>query len=137
MRSSQFKQGNPGKPKGAISKTAKYIRDFLADVMLDNLPQLQADLDKMKPRDKWAILKGLSDKFLPDLTHTDLTSSVNGQIKFVVEYIDEKPVYQTIELINDDEPKLIDSEVVRFEQLDEVNNLVHVSPRTEPNSAKD
>ena len=129
--------GNPGgRPKGAINKSAKIIRDFLADVMMDNLPRLQEDLDKMKPFQRWTILKTLSDKFLPTLTHTDLEANVNGQVKFVVEYIDEKPAYQTIELINDDKPKLIDSEVVNFEQLDQVNSLVHVSPGIEPNSTK-
>lgn len=34
MKDHLFKKGNSGKPKGAISKNAKYIRDFLADVMM-------------------------------------------------------------------------------------------------------
>ncbi|SFW90992.1 hypothetical protein [Chitinophaga sancti] len=128
MKDHLFKAGNKGKPKGAISKTAKYIRDFLADVMLDNLPQLQADLDKMKPRDKWAILKGLSDKFLPDLTHTDIEANVNGQVKFVVEYVDSNIQHlQSIESTND---TLI--EEAQFEQLDQSISLVHVSPGIEP-----
>lgn len=45
----QFKQGNPGKPKGAIHKSTRIVKDVFADVF----SQIQAD--KKANLKAWAI----------------------------------------------------------------------------------
>ena len=64
--------GNPkGRPEGSENKISKNIKDMLQNVYDGNLVGIQTDLDNMSPKDKWATLNKMSDKFLPSLKSID------------------------------------------------------------------
>ena len=46
----QFKEGNPGKPKGAVNKTTKAVKEVFAEVF----NQLQEDPEQEYHLTKWA-----------------------------------------------------------------------------------
>tara|TARA_R110000796_G_scaffold215671_1_gene331657 strand:+ start:1043 stop:1348 length:306 start_codon:yes stop_codon:yes gene_type:complete len=71
--------GNPkGRPEGSENKISKNIKDMLQMVYDGNLVGIQTDLDNMSPKDKWATLNKMSDKFLPNLKSVDNTVEVKG-----------------------------------------------------------
>ena len=50
-----FKQGNTlssGRPKGASNKSTEVVKRAVANLLENNLDNVQLDLDKMKPKDK-------------------------------------------------------------------------------------
>lgn len=60
--------GNPaGRPKGAKTKHVGEIRRFLLMAVEKNLPRFQEDLDKMRPFQRWMILKGMMQHCMPVL----------------------------------------------------------------------
>ena len=50
-----FKKGNnhsTGRPKGSSNKSTEIVKLSVANLLENNLDNVQADLDKMKPRDR-------------------------------------------------------------------------------------
>lgn len=96
----QFKKGNAGKPKGAVNKSTKQIREALQQIYSANMESLQTDLEKMSPFNRQQILDKLASKFLPSLTKNDNTNSIEGGVTIKVEYSDSN---------GKEDPKLQDS----------------------------
>jgi len=62
------KSGNPsGKPKGAINKTTKEIREAITYVVSNNLEGFQRDLDELSPKDRIKVLVDLIQYITPKL----------------------------------------------------------------------
>ena len=62
------KSGNPsGKPKGAINKTTKEIREAITFFVSTNLESFQSDLDALSPKDRIKVLVDLIQYITPKL----------------------------------------------------------------------
>ena len=62
------KSGNPsGKPKGAINKTTKEIREAITYIVSTNLEGFQSDLDSLSPKDRIKVLIDLIQYITPKL----------------------------------------------------------------------
>ena len=72
------KQGT-GRPKGSKNKSTSEIKDAFQQLLSLNVSQLQTDLGKMSPKDKWAILLKLGDKILPTLKSVDSKVEMQGE----------------------------------------------------------
>ena len=60
--------GNPsGKPKGAINKTTKEIRETITHIVSNNIDTIQNDLDELSPKDRIKILVDLIQYVMPKL----------------------------------------------------------------------
>ena len=81
-----------GRPKGSGNKIDQNIKDMLQGIYDGNLANIQSDLDNMSPKDKWATLNKMSDKFLPSLKAVDQKISVgdeNTSLGFSINYSDD------------------------------------------------
>jgi hypothetical protein len=81
------KSGNPyGRPKGSLNARTKDIRGFFTLIMEKNLPRLQKDLNGMTGFQRWQILNQLSNKFLPNLSATQIDAAVSGDLNISVSF---------------------------------------------------
>lgn len=81
--------GNPnGRPKGTKNKTTEEIRSFIQLVVDKNLVNLEADLERMNPTNRWIILDKVMKYFMPTLTKNDNNNMNSGEVKIQVEYVD-------------------------------------------------
>lgn len=80
MVHSRFKpgqSGNPsGRPKGVKNKVTTETRAWLQKIVNDNRDQLEKDLMKLDPRDRWNIIEKLLQYCLPKL------STIDASVKF-------------------------------------------------------
>ena len=60
----QFKTGNPGKPKGAANKTTLAARELFLSIMEGQQQYIEASLNKIRAKDPAKYLEVLS-KFYP------------------------------------------------------------------------
>lgn len=60
----QFKKGNPGKPKGAVNKTTKLVKEVFADVFNDLQKDKVANLKAWAKKNPTEFYK-LSSKLIP------------------------------------------------------------------------
>lgn len=73
----QFKENNPGRPKGAKNKVTNDIKLKFETLLTDNLENIQSDLDKLTPRWRVHYILELSKYVIPTLKaqeidlHTD------------------------------------------------------------------
>ena len=96
--------GNPsGRPKGSLNGRTKDIRGFFTLVMEKNLPRLQKDLNLMSSFQRWQILNQLSNKFLPNLSATQIDASVSGDLNIKVSFETKENRVQNIDDFEDAE----------------------------------
>lgn len=73
----KFKEGNPGKPKGAISLATKNAREAIARLVDDNAERMQGWLDEIAREDgplvAWKCMNDVIEYHIPKLSRTELT----------------------------------------------------------------
>lgn len=87
IRSSAFKKGNPGKPKGAVNKINRDIKEayrLLVEKNLDNLSLWLEKIADKNPEKAILIIKDLSEFVIPRLARQELTGKDGEKIKFNV-----------------------------------------------------
>lgn len=83
--------GNPnGRPKGSKNRTTEEIRTFIQMIVDKNLDNLEADLERMNPTNRWIIIDKISKYFMPTLSKNDNNNFNTGDITIKVKY-DEPP----------------------------------------------
>lgn len=60
----KFEKGNPGKPKGAVTKTSLKARELFTSIMEGQMDNVQSALEEVREDDRARYLDLLS-KFLP------------------------------------------------------------------------
>lgn len=71
----QFKKGNPGKPKGAENKTTKQAKELVVELVESGLDVAKAKLAQIEdPKDYLDTLAKFISYVVPKKTETDLTS---------------------------------------------------------------
>jgi hypothetical protein len=84
------KSGNPnGRPTGSKNRTTEEIRTFFQQILSANLENLEGDLIRMNPYQRWATLIAVGKKVLPDLNNNTNNDTISGGIDIVVKYADE------------------------------------------------
>ena len=82
--------GNPnGRPKGAVARTTKEMKEALQFIIDNNLYRLQEDLDRMSPGVRWGVLEKLKKYVIPTMSQTKVDAEVSGDIKIKIVYEDE------------------------------------------------
>jgi len=71
----KFQKGNTagGRTAGSKNKTTQKIREAYQQLIEDNLPQLQDDIDALKPAERLRFLIDLSNYVIPKLRNTEQT----------------------------------------------------------------
>ena len=83
--------GNPnGRPKGAVARTTKEMKEALQLIIDNNLYRLQEDLDKMSPGIRWTVLEKLKKYVIPTMSQTKIDAEVSGDINIKITYEDEE-----------------------------------------------
>jgi hypothetical protein len=92
MATALFEPGNTigkGRPKGAPNKTTQEMRDVMSAIHSKFLGQLEEDLNKMSPTNRWSILCKLAPFHMPTLSKNDNTNNTTGAVSIRVEYVDQ------------------------------------------------
>lgn len=67
--------GNPnGRPKGSPNKVTGELRSWVAQLIDSNKEQLEKDLKRLEPKDRWAVIEKLMQYTIPKM------QSINGCI---------------------------------------------------------
>jgi len=73
----KFEEGNPGKPKGAISNATKNAREAIARLVDDNSERMQGWLDEIAEKDgplvAWKCMNDVIEYHIPKLSRTEMT----------------------------------------------------------------
>lgn len=74
-----FGKGNPGKPKGAVTKISAKVRESIVNFLEANVDKIQEDFDKLQPKDRLQfvaeILPYATPKMASIQSETDLNVS--------------------------------------------------------------
>ena len=82
--------GNPnGRPKGAVARTTREMKEALQLIIDNNLYRLQEDLDKMSPGIRWTVLEKLKKYVIPTMSQTKIDAEVSGDINIKITYEDD------------------------------------------------
>ena len=88
-----FKPGNKGKPKGALNKTTKDIKEayrMLIEKNLDNLTDWLERVAEKDPEKAIRIINDLSEYVIPKLARQEMTGKINQNIKTTLVFKDYK-----------------------------------------------
>lgn len=100
----RFLNGNPGKPKGAVTKISAKVRESLVNFMENNIDAIQESFDKLTPRDKLFFISDILSYAVPKLSATQTENDVSGSITIKFEK-PESYVYPTSDEGNNREPE--------------------------------
>lgn len=63
-----FKKGEGGRPKGAVNKVTKDMREWIGNFISENTEQIEKDWAELEPRDRLALFEKLLKYTLPSLS---------------------------------------------------------------------
>lgn len=73
-----FGRGNPGKPKGAVTKVSVKVRESIVNFLENNVDAIQASFDTLKPREKLEFISSILPYAAPKLSSTQIEGEVNA-----------------------------------------------------------
>ena len=75
----QFKEGNRagGRPKGAKNRTTYKTKEILADILENNIENVQKDLDSLEPKDRLNFLMNLASYVVPKLKSVEVAGDIS------------------------------------------------------------
>lgn len=72
-----FGKGNPGKPKGAVTKISAKVRESIVGFLESNVDQIQQDFDKLKPRERLQFVAEILPYATPKMASIQSESELN------------------------------------------------------------
>jgi len=78
-----------GRVKGTPNKTTQEIRDAIQNVLSNRIEQLDNDLNKMSPAQRWMILDKVTKYIMPALAKNDDKVEHSGEISINISYTDD------------------------------------------------
>jgi hypothetical protein len=75
-----FGKGNPGKPKGAVQKVSVKVKESIFNFLEANIDKIQADFDKLKPRERLQFVADILPYATPKLSATQVDADINAGI---------------------------------------------------------
>lgn len=90
MAQKKGQTGNPnGRPKGTPNKVTTELRSWIAQLIDNNRDQLERDLKKLGPRERWAVIEKLMQYTIPRLQNVegkfDLNNLTEEQLDIVID----------------------------------------------------
>lgn len=78
----RFAVGNPGKPKGAVTKVSVKVREVIINFLEANVENIQKDFDTLKPREKLQFVADILPYAAPKLSsiQTENETNISGGI---------------------------------------------------------
>lgn len=78
-----FGKGNPGKPKGAVTKISVKVREAIVNFLENNVDKIQEDFDTLKPREKLQFVAEILPYAAPKLS--SVQTEIQGDISHRIE----------------------------------------------------
>lgn len=78
-----FGKGNPGKPKGAVTKISVKVRESIVNFLESNIDTIQKDFDKLQPRDRLHFVAEILPYAAPKLS--SVQTEIHGDIGHRIE----------------------------------------------------
>lgn len=78
-----FGIGNPGKPKGAVTKVSIKVREAIVNFLEANVENIQKDFDTLKPREKLQFVAEILPYAAPKLS--SVQTEIQGDISHRIE----------------------------------------------------
>ena len=79
-----FKEGNKGKPKGAVNKTTREAKQLFVEIMEGEVDNIKSSLEELRKKDKGRYLEVLSKffpYFIPKKVEIDTPSEITINVK--------------------------------------------------------
>jgi hypothetical protein len=79
-----FKEGNRGKPKGAVNKTTREAKQLFVEIMEGEVDNIKNSLEELRKKDKGRYLEVLSKffpYFIPKKVEIDTPSEITINVK--------------------------------------------------------
>jgi hypothetical protein len=67
-----------GRQKGTPNKVTKDVRDFVRELISNNLELIEKDFKKISPKERLQLTVGLLQYVIPKMTETSLESNLDG-----------------------------------------------------------
>lgn len=93
----KFVAGNPGKPKGAVTKVSIKVRESIVNFLEANVDKIQADFDKLKPRERLQFVSDILPYAAPKLS--SIQTEIQGDISHRIEITWNEPNEPGIEVL--------------------------------------
>ena len=61
-----------GRPKGSLNKVSQDIRESFLELLQNNVPQMQKDLNELTPYERWRILLDIASYCTPKMRAIEL-----------------------------------------------------------------
>lgn len=84
-----FGKGNPGKPKGAVTKVSAKVRESIVNFLESNVDKIQEDFDKLKPRERLQFVSEILSYATPKLSA--VKTELSGDVKHSIEITWSEP----------------------------------------------
>lgn len=78
-----FGKGNPGKPKGAVTKISVKVRESIVNFLEANVDAIQKDFDALKPKDRLQFVAEILPYAAPKLS--SVQTEIQGDISHRIE----------------------------------------------------
>lgn len=77
-----FAKGNPGKPKGAVTKVSVKVKESIINFLEDNIDTIQTDFDQLRPRERLQFVAEILPYVTPKLSavQSEVETNINGGI---------------------------------------------------------
>lgn len=79
----KFIAGNPGKPKGAVTKVSVKVREVIINFLEANVENIQRDFDTLRPREKLQFVAEILPYAAPKLS--SVQTEIQGDISHRIE----------------------------------------------------
>jgi hypothetical protein len=91
-KKSLFKAGNMGRPKGAINKVTPDVKLAIKNIIEERILDLNEDLDRMSPANRWNVLLSVMKFAYPTLSATKIDADIQSESKLqiTISYEDDK-----------------------------------------------
>lgn len=77
----RFGQGNPGKPKGAVTKVSVKVREAIVKFLEDNIDQVESDFKALKtPKERLQFISDILPYAAPKLSSTQVEGEIQQGI---------------------------------------------------------
>lgn len=80
----KFTAGNPGKPKGAVTKVSAKVRESLVAFIEKNIDKVQESFDELTPKEKLEFISGILSYAVPKLSSTQVDANIGGGLTITV-----------------------------------------------------
>lgn len=82
----RFGKGNPGKPKGAVTKVSVKVRESIVNFLEANIDTIQADFDTLKPRERLQFVSDILQYAAPKLSSVQSDVKTEGTQQIIVKW---------------------------------------------------